>query len=383
MKKDKINYEDVNEITSTSKKILKILYVLLIVLGIYALTLINKEWKVFGFIWNFIKVISPVFIGILIAYLFNPIITRMTAKKKLNRVAATIIIFAIFILIVYLLLQYLIPLVVREVNELIKYLPTVFDSINGFVNNLLGKLNLEEFKGSNAFDVKTILTSMLNSYTANMPSKVFSLATSFVSKTGTLLLSLIIGFYLCLDFDRASEFLYVFIPKKHRTSTHALFKDISEQIFSFVKGTGLIAILVFAVSAICFGICGLKAAIFFALWNAITNIIPYVGPYIGGIPIIAVAFATDFRLGIIITIVVIAIQLIESYILHPIVMSKTMKLHPVTIILGLLIFGHFFGIIGMVIATPLTAIIKTIWLFIDDKFGLTKKLEGKNQKNEE
>ena len=146
MKKDKINYEDVNEITSTGKKILKILYVLLIVVGIYALTLINKEWKVFGFIWNFIKVISPVFIGILIAYLFNPLITRITAKKKLNRVAATIIIFAVFILIVYLLLQYLIPLVVREVNELIKYLPTVFDSINVFVNNLLEKLNLDEFK---------------------------------------------------------------------------------------------------------------------------------------------------------------------------------------------------------------------------------------------
>ena len=279
-------------------------------------------------------------------------------------------------------LQYLIPLLGRELSELIKYLPTVFDSVNGFINNLLQKLNLEEFKGNNAFDVKVILTSMLNSYTSNMPTKVLTFATSIVSKTGTVLLSLIIGFYLCLDFDRASEFLYIFVPKKHRESTHALFKDISEQIFSFVKGTGLIAILVFAVSALCFGISGLKAAIFFALWNAITNIIPYVGPYIGGIPIIAVAFATDFRLGIIITIVVIAIQLIESYILHPIVMSKTMKLHPVTIILGLLIFGHFFGIIGMVIATPLTAIIKTIWLFIDDKFKITQMF-NKNQKNDE
>ena len=382
MKKDKINYEDVNEITSIGKKILKILYILLIVVGIYALTLINKEWKIFQFIWNFVKVISPLFIGIAIAYLLNPLITRMTSKKKLNRLVATIIIFVIFILVTYLLLQYLIPLVIREINELIKYLPTVFDSINLFINNLLTRLNLEELNEANNLNMNNILNGILNAYTNNMPTKLLGLLTSFVSKTGVLLLSLIIGFYLCLDFDRASEFLYIFIPKKHRASTHTLFKDISEQIFSFVKGTGLIAILVFAVSAICFGISGLKAAIFFALWNAITNIIPYVGPYIGGIPIIAVAFATDYRLGIIITIVVIAIQLIESYILHPIVMSKTMKLHPVTIILGLLIFGHFFGIIGMVIATPLTAIIKTIWLFVDDKFKITKKF-NQNQKNEE
>ena len=382
MKNNKINYDDVNEITSTGKKILKILYILLIVVGIYALTLINKEWKILRVIWNFISVISPLFIGIAIAYLLNPLITRMTAKKRLNRLAATIIIFAVFILIVYLLLQYLIPLIVNEVNELIKYLPTVFDTINVFVNNILTKLNMGDLNEAGTFNVKDIMTTALNTYTTNMPTRIFSLAGSFLSKTGTVLLSLIIGFYLCLDFDRASEFLYIFIPKKHRASTHKLFKDISEQIFSFVKGTGLIAILVFATSAICFGISGLKAAIFFALWNAITNIIPYIGPYIGGIPIIAVAFATDYRLGIIITIVVIAIQLIESYILHPIVMSKTMKLHPVTIILGLLIFGHFFGIIGMVIATPLTAIIKTIWLFINDKFKITQMF-NKNQKNEE
>ena len=382
MKNNKINYDDVNEITSIGKNILKILYILLIVVGIYALTLINKEWKIFGFVWDFIKVISPVFIGIVIAYLLNPLITRMTAKKKLNRLAATIIIFVIFIILVYLLLYYLIPLVMREVNELIKYLPTVFDTVNGFINSVLVKLNMSDLNAANTLSVNNILDSLINSYTHNMPFKILTLATSFVSKTGIVLLSLIIGFYLCLDFDRASEFLYVFVPKKHRASIHTLFKDISEQIFSFVRGTGLIAILVFAVSALCFGISGLKAAIFFALWNAITNIIPYIGPYIGGIPIIAVAFATDFKLGIIITIVVIAIQLVESYILHPIVMSKTMKLHPVTIILGLLIFGHFFGIIGMVIATPLTAIIKTIWLFIDDKFKITKRLD-KNQKNEE
>ena len=162
-----------------------------------------------------------------------------------------------------------------------------------------------------------------------------------------------------------------------------LLSNISEQVFSFVKGTGLIALLVFGVSATCFGVAGLRAAVFFALWNAITNIIPYIGPYIGGIPIVAVAFATDYKLGIIILIVVLAIQLIESYILHPIVMSKTMKLHPVTIIMGLLIFGHFFGIIGMVIATPATAILKTIWLFIDEKYKITEKLERRNSFGEE
>jgi predicted PurR-regulated permease PerM len=55
-------------------------------------------------------------------------------------------------------------------------------------------------------------------------------------------------------------------------------------------------------------------------------------------------------------------------------MSKTMKLHPVTIIISLIIFGHYFGIIGMLIATPVTAIIKTIWLFLDEKYRITEKI---------
>ena len=60
-----------------------------------------------------------------------------------------------------------------------------------------------------------------------------------------------------------------------------------------------------------------------------------------------------------------------------------MKLHPVTIIIGLLIFGHFFGIVGMVLATPITAILKTIWLFIDDKYKITYRLENRNSFDEE
>ena len=367
--------------TSVGTKILKILYFLVIILAIYVLTLVNKEWGVFRVIWSIIKVISPLFLGILIAYLLNPLIERMS-KGKLNRAVSTTIVYVIILALLYLFCSYLFPLLGRQLNDLIKYLPTVFDSINEVTTNLLKKINIDGINGE-TLNLKKVLMDYLTSLTGNMPTKLFTTISSVVSKLGIFLLSLIISFYLLIDFDRAQENIYLFIPKNYRKGTHKLLSEISEQIFSFVRGTGFIALLVFAVSAVCFGVAGLRAAVFFALWNAITNIIPYIGPYIGGVPIVAVAFATDYKLGIVILIVVLAIQLIESYILHPIVMSKTMKLHPVTIIIGLLIFGHFFGIIGMVIATPVTAIIKTIWLFIDDKYQITKHLENRKSFSEE
>ena len=368
----KVNVKNINEITSVSTRILKILYFLIIVLAIYVLTLVNKEWGVFKLLWSIITVISPLFIGILIAYLLNPLISRMTKNKWMNRAVATSIVYIIIIAIIYLFCSYLFPLIGNELNDLIKYLPTVFDSVN-----------IDNLNADDTINVKNMLTSMLTNLTTNTPTKLFGAISTIVSKLGIVLLSLIISFYLLIDFDRALENIYIFIPKQHRKSTHTLLNNISEQVFSFVKGTGLIALLVFGVSAISFEIAGLRAAVFFALWNAITNIIPYIGPYIGGIPIIAVAFATDYKLGIVVLIVVLSIQLIESYILHPIVMSKTMKLHPVTIIIGLLIFGHFFGIVGMVLATPITAILKTIWLFIDDKYKITYRLENRNSFDEE
>ena len=377
-----INTKNINEMTSVGTKILRILYFLIIILAIYVLTLVNKEWGVFRFIWAIIKVISPLFLGIAIAYLFNPLIVRMTSNKKMNRAVATSIVYIILVGLLYLFCSYLFPLLGRELNDLIKYLPTVFDSINSTTTSILDKLNIDGINGD-TLNIKKILMEFLTSFTSNMPTKLFTTISSVVSKVGIVLLSLIISFYLLIDFDRAQENIYIFIPKKYRKSTHKLLSEISEQIFSFVRGTGLIALLVFVVSTVCFGLAGLRAAVFFALWNAITNIIPYIGPYLGGIPIVAVAFATDYKLGIIILIAVLAIQLIESYILHPIVMSKTMKLHPVTIIIGLLIFGHFFGIIGMVIATPATAILKTIWLFVDDKYKITEKLENRKSFSEE
>lgn len=72
-------------------------------------------------------------------------------------------------------------------------------------------------------------------------------------------------------------------------------------------------------------------------------------------------------------IICIVVQCVENFILQPIVMSKTMKLHPVTIMIGLLVFSHFFGIIGMILATPCLALLKVIWEFLGSKYPVLKR----------
>ena len=122
--------------------------------------------------------------------------------------------------------------------------------------------------------------------------------------------------------------------------------------------------MVFVCDTIGFALVGLNAGVLFGLLCGITDLIPYIGPYIGGAAAVIVGFTQGPMVGIGVLIIVIVVQLIESYLLQPVVMSKAMQLHPVLIIVGLLLFGHFFGILGMIVATPCMAIIKEILLFI-------------------
>ena len=300
------------------------------------------------------------------------------SKGKINRFISTSIVYLVILGLLYLSGSYLFPSLGKELSELFKYVPNVLNDVSKVISNLFRKLNFsDDVIKSITTSLKEFTTNYMVTFTKTVPEHAITFATNFVSKLGTVVISLIVSFYLLIDFDKATENIYVFVPRRYREGVHRLLSSISEQLFSFVKGTGLIAILVFIVSCVAFMVSGLKGAIFFALWNAITNIIPYIGPWIGGIPIVVFAFSTDFRLGIIVLIIVIIIQILESYILHPIVMSKTMKLHPVTIIIGLLIFGHFFGIIGMLLATPVTAIIKTVALYLNDKYKIIEKLRLK------
>ena len=366
-----------DEVRYYGVKVLKVLLFLLCIIAIYAILLINKQLKLTKLIWTVLKVISPLFFGVIIAYILNPLITRMS-KSKLNRFISTSIVYIVLIGLLYLCGSYLIPSLGKEISELFKYVPNVLNSVSTFITNLFKKLNFSDsFSSSIIKSFKTVSTNYVYTLTTTIPDHAISFTSKLFSKVGAVLIGLIISFYLLIDFNRASDYIYIFVPKKYRENMHKLLSTISEQVFAFVKGTGLIAILVFIVSCVAFMVSGLKGAVFFALWNAVTNIIPYVGPWIGGIPIVVFAFATDFRLGIIVLIIVVVIQILESYILHPIVMSKTMKLHPVTIIISLLIFEHFFGIIGMLLATPITAILKTIIIYLNDRYKFTERLKIK------
>lgn len=368
-----INIEEVNSVLSLSKRILKLLYVVMIVAIVFLASVLLKDWGVFTFIKTLLSVISPLFIGFIIAWLFNPAVKKLE-KKKIPRIAGSLIVYAIFLIFLVVFIKILVPTIYVQLNELVGNFPEIFNEVKLATNKLFESLN--DMNGIDLTSVKvnlfTTLENWFTNFTTSLPEFILTVVTSFFSKLMTIAFGLIIGLYMLFDFDSISKHLISLLPKKHQKDADVLITDISTEVRKCVNGTLTVASMVFVGDSIGFAIIGLQAPLLFGLFCGITDLIPYVGPYIGGIAAVIIGFSQSTFTGIMAIIICCVVQCLENFVLQPLIMSKTMKLHPVTIIIGLLIFEHFFGIVGMILATPIIALLKVIYYFTIDKLNLFK-----------
>ena len=376
-KRNKLDIDGVNEIIYLGKNILKLLFVVLIISIVLVAFVLFKEIGIFRFIGNVLSVISPLFIGFVVAWLFAPLVDKMT-KKGMSRILASIIIYVVFILFLIMFFRIFIPIIYNELNELVSTLPAIMTKITNFIDDLFKEVNVEGLDINGMKDnILGAITAYGNSISSSLPTTIVNVMSKLFSGLGSIFFGLIIGLYMLFDFDNVTNLLLKLIPKRHQMEVADLLENIGREVRKSVNGTLLVACMVFVCDTIGFSIIGLKSALLFGLFCGITDLIPYIGPYIGTAVATIVAFTQNTFVGVGVLIIAIIVQLVESYILQPVVMSKATKLHPVTIICGLLIFGHFFGIIGMILAVPIMSIFKVIWKF------LVKKLAFLQEKNAE
>ena len=374
-KTDSINYGKLNEGIAIGVSLLKIIFILTIVVLIFICSKLLEDWKILSSIGNVLSVISPLFIGIGLAWLFDPFVSYLN-KKGVSRILGAIFVYIIFLSFIYLLLRLMIPSITNQLNDLAKNVPNFInylkENIDKFFENLnnLGNYNFTDIKIS----IYDSINNLSRSLTIDLPKTIMNAVSNIISGSFNLLIGLLIGLYMLFDFDNVKKHLYSLIPKKYQDDTRTLLTRLNNNLKSYVHGTLLIMFILFVFQSIALAIAGLEAPMVFGLFCAVTNVIPYVGPYIGGIPAVIVGLSISPTTGIFVLIAIVLAQTLESYFLQPIVMGKTMKLHPVTIMLGLLLFGHFFGILGMILATPVISILKTIFQFFNEKYSIMERI---------
>ncbi|MBQ3308041.1 MAG: AI-2E family transporter [Bacilli bacterium] len=371
-KKDKeIDISSLNHILNTGKKLINISYIMIIACLVFLGTYFLKEWKIFTYIKDILIVISPLFIGFIIAWLFDPLVGKLELKN-IPRILGCIIVYCILLGALFVVCYLFIPSLVSQIQDFVNAAPGIFNELSDFCINFIKKVDTNGLINTN--DLKDGVTAFIatysNTFVSEIPKYLFSFGKSVVNGGVNFVLGLMIGFYILFDFKKINEFIKGLIPIKWMDNYDELTRRINTSLRSYVQGVLLIMLLVFITQSIGLTLAGMEAPILFALFCAVTDIIPYFGPYIGGIPAVLVGFTISPITGICVLISILIVQLLENNFYQPLIMGHTMKLHPVTIMLSLLIFQHFFGIIGMVVATPVVACGKVLLLFINEKYNI-------------
>ncbi len=375
-KKKEVDYESLNDCLSLGKKILRVLFITMILSIILLCLYLCEQLKVFKILLNILKVMSPLFIGIVVAWLLNTPV-KYLEKKGIKRTIGSIFVFFIFVVIVYLFFRILLPMLYNQINDFVSLLPSLFVEISDFIHNTFDKFSSSGIDFTTVEkNVYTAIENISLNLTTNLPTSVINFISGLVSSIGTFLLGLIVGFYLLIDFGGVKHVLD-FVPKKYHNSIYELTTKLDATFKDFIGGTLSISLIIFIISSVAFKIVGLPSPMLFGLVCGITNIIPYIGPWLGGGICAIIGFTVSPFVGIITAVICFVVQQLDSIVFQPLIMGKTMKLHPVTIMIGLLVFGYFFGIVGMILATPIISGIKVIINYFDKKYDLIVKLKNK------
>lgn len=370
-----LDIKTINEFASSGNRVNHLLEILAILCIISVGIVVLQKTRILPIIIEFLGVISPIFIGLVIAWIASPLADKL--DRKMPRILACLIVYLIIIGVLTLILTYTIPSLVNQVKTLSGKIPSMVDELQKYVNKFSKNLSISKTSTFNT--IKKNIFADLESIDGNSVGSVTNMiiggATSVVNVLTTLFLSLMVGFYFLLDYHKITTNVYKVIPKRYKDDARELAKRINQSLRGYIQGVLIVMVLVFISQTIGLTLAGHEAPMLFALICAITDIIPFFGPWIGGIPAVLIGFLISPLTGILTLVSIFIVQALENNIYQPIIMGHAMKLHPITIMAALLIFGHFFGIVGMIIATPAVATLKLLFEFIDEKIKFMDKLE--------
>ena len=310
------------------------------------------------------KVILPFLYALLFVYIMRPVVNFLD-DRGMPRIIALLISYAALVMVLILLGMYVGPILFKESNGLIGKFPGYIAIANGYLNDILKAHPF--LKGDQA---TSLLTGLGNSFKSFLQRAVLSMPEITASVFGgvfNFILAPIIAFYVLKDLDAIRTTVSEMIPEKHRAEGMQLVRKIDCIVGGFLKGQALVALSVGVLCGIALYTLGVDYAILLGFLIGIFNIIPYLGPIIGGAPAVIIALGTSWQLAIMVIVVLIVVQQLDSVFISPRIMSQQVNLHPTVVIFALLAGGTMLGVIGMLIAIPIAAVGKALYLHFRER----------------
>ena len=320
-------------------------------------------------------ILSPFLIGILLAYLGDPLVDRLE-RQRLSRTGGVVVVFALFALVLLILLLVLVPMLGRQLVRLYQLAPEMLDWLQGtalpWTQSHLGLQDVLQLD-----QLKQVFTENIGK-TTDVLKLVLAQATSsslaFLAWLGNLLLIPVVSFYLMRDWDLLVERMRRLLPRQREGLVVKLTSECHEVLGAFLRGQLLVMLALSVIYASGLMLVGLELGLLIGLLAGLASIVPYMGFIVG---IGAALTAALFQFGLDpypllgIGVVFMIGQMLEGMVLTPMLVGDRIGLHPVAVIFAILAGGQLFGFTGVLLALPVAAVIMVLLRHAHDLYKLS------------
>lgn len=308
----------------------------------------------------------PLFISFVLSYLLFPLVKKLESKGfKRNYSVITVV--SIFFVIVSLAIALIVPSLVSDAKDFITDLPQTSSKALRKVEATLPRFGYEVDLSKNSIanfleeNITSFSKTLFKGITRGLKSS-FSGAIKWLLAILNLFLIPLFFFYLVNDFEKISNEIKSFIPTRLRPKLSHYLKLTNSILSGYIRGQLVVALALGILYSFGLSILGLKFGILIGLFSGLICIIPYAGFSLGLLAALITALANDASMGTIIGVFVVfgIVQILEGFIITPKVVGDKVGLGPLATVLALIVGGNLLGLIGMLIAIPVTAVAKSL-----------------------
>lgn len=303
--------------------------------------------------------LAPVLASIVIAYLLEGLVLQLE-RRGMPRLPSVVLVYVLFLLFVILVMIGVLPLLSRQITELVQQLPNMLSEGTRVLMGLPERY--PELVTQNQLDeVIASLRSEVVSFGQQVLSWSLASVVGFITIMVYVILMPILVFFFMKDKGLILNWFRRYLPKHHGIAGD-VWKDVDRQISNYVRGKAWEILIVWGTSYVTFYAFGLKYSMLLSLLVGLSVIIPYIGAALVTVPILLVAWfqwgwSSSFAW---LTVAYGIIQALDGNVLVPLLFSEVVNLHPVAIIVAILVFGGLWGFWGVFFAIPLATLVQAI-----------------------
>jgi putative permease len=303
--------------------------------------------------------LAPVIAGIVIAYLLEGVVTRLT-RVGLPRLLSVWFVFLAFLLLLTGITFGLLPMLYNQLSDVVQQIPTMLSRGQAVLMTLPEKypdlISLDQVG-----EIIAIIRIQLTDYGQALVTSSITSAASIITIMIYVILLPILVFFFIKDKTVILDWFQDFLPRNHELAAR-VWGDVDIQIANYIRGKFWEILIVWLTTLIAFTYLGLQYALLLSFLVGISVLIPYVGAAVVTIPVALIAW---FQWGwssefITLFVTYLVIQALDGNLLVPLLFSEVVNIHPVAIIVAVLVFGGLWGIWGIFFAIPLATLVQSI-----------------------